>query len=159
MGIQVNQVNKALQDLQGSGVYLERKGRLGHLVPLVLQDQQVTEENRGLLECMASRVCLDQQAQLEREGNQVIRVFMVREALWDHLDQGESVELQEREGSLGLLDCKDPRVSLEHLDQTGQREVPGLLVLLVIWVLQVFKECLEKGESLALLVLKVIEVQ
>lgn len=41
---------------------------------------QVREANRDLLECMASRVCRDQQVLLERQENLVIRVFMVKAA-------------------------------------------------------------------------------
>lgn len=46
-----------------------------------------------------------------------------------------------------------------HPVQMGQRVVLVPLVYLVTWVLQVFRECQERGASLVLLVLKVTEEQ
>lgn len=65
-----------------------------------------------------------------------------------------SEELLEREGSLGLLGYPELKVFQEPQDQTDLRAVPDLQVLWVIWVLQVFKECQERGASLDPRVLK-----
>lgn len=75
------------------------------------------------------------------------------------MDQGESVVFQGREESWVQPVCRDLRVSPVHLVQMGQRAVLVPPVPLVTWVLQVFRECQERGASLALLGLKVTEEQ
>lgn len=108
---------------------------------------------------MDSRVCLEIKALQENQGNQVTKVFLESLVLWDKLDQGESVEFLGREESWAQMVFRDLRVSLEHLVQMGQRVALVPLVHLVTWVLQVFRECQERGASLALLGLKVTEEQ
>lgn len=108
---------------------------------------------------MDSRVCLEIKALLENLGNQVTWVFLENWALWAKLDQGESVVFLEREESWVQLVCRDLRVSQEHLDQMVQRAVLDPLVSLVTSVLQVFRECQERGASRVLLGPKVTEEQ
>lgn len=108
---------------------------------------------------MDSRVCLEIKALLENLENQVTKVFLESLVLWDKLDQGESVGSLEREESWVRMVYRDLRVSLVHLVQMDQRAALVPLVHLVMWVLLVFRECQEKGASLALLALKVTEAQ
>lgn len=108
---------------------------------------------------MDSRVCLEIKALLENLENQVTKVFLESLVPWAKLDQGENVVFLEREESWVPLVCRDLRGSLVHLVQMGQRVVLVPLVYLVTWVLQVFRECQERGASLALLGLKVTEEQ
>lgn len=108
---------------------------------------------------MDSRVCLEIKALLENLENQATKVFPESSVLWDRSDRGESVEFPGREESWVQTVCRDLRVSPEHLVQTDQRAVLVPLVLLVMWVLQVFRECQERGASLALLVPKVTEAR
>lgn len=79
--------------------------------------------------------------------------------LWVKLDQGVSVEFLGREENWAHLVCRDLKESLVHLVQMGQRVALVPPVHLVMWVLQVFRECQERGESLARLDLKVTEEQ
>lgn len=104
---------------------------------------------------MDSRVCLEIKALLENLENQVTKAFLESLVLWVHLDHGENVVFLAREESWVQLVCREPRVFLVHLVQMDQRVVLVLLVHLVTWVLQVFRECQERGASLALLGLKV----
>lgn len=108
---------------------------------------------------MVSRVCLEIKVHLENLENQVTWVFLESLELWDKLDQGESEEFPGREESWEQLVCRDLRVSLVHLVQMGQRVAPDPLVHLGMWVLQVFRECQERGVSLVLLGPKVTEAQ
>lgn len=108
---------------------------------------------------MDSRVCLEIKAPLENLENQVTKVFLESLVLWVKLDQGVSVEFLEREEKWAQLVCRDQKESLVHLVQMGQRVALVPLVHLVMWVLQVFRECRERGASLARLDLKVTEEQ
>lgn len=69
------------------------------------------------------------------------------------------MEFLGREESWVQLVYRDLRVSLVHLVQMGQRVAPVPLVPLVTQDLQVFRECQERGASLALLGPKVTEAQ
>lgn len=108
---------------------------------------------------MDSRVCLEIKALLENLASQATKVFLESLVLWAKLDHGESVEYLEREESWVQMVCRDLRVSPERLVQMGQRAALVPLVHLVTWVLQAFRECQERGASLALLGLKVTEEQ
>lgn len=108
---------------------------------------------------MDSRVCLEIKALLENLENQAMWVFPESLVLWDKLAQGESVEFLGRGESWVRLVCRDLRASLVHPVQMGQRVALVPLAHLVTWVLQVFRECQERGASLALLGLKVTEAQ
>lgn len=79
--------------------------------------------------------------------------------LWVRLDQGESVGFLGREESWVQMVCRDLRVSPVLLAQMDQRAVLVPLVHLVMWVLQVFRGCQERGASLAPLGPKVTEAQ
>lgn len=108
---------------------------------------------------MVSRVCLETKAPLENLENQEILVFPESSVLWVKLDRGGSVEFLGREETWAQLVSRDLKESLVHLVQMGQREARVPLVHLVMQVLQVFRECLERGASLALQGLKVTEEQ
>lgn len=75
------------------------------------------------------------------------------------MDQGASEEFLGREENWVQLVCRDLRESLVPLVQMGQRVALVPLVHLVMWDLQVFRECQERGASLAHLGLKVTEEQ
>lgn len=108
---------------------------------------------------MDSRVCLEIKALLENLENQATWVSQENSVLWVKLDQGESVGSLGREESWVPLVCRDLRVSPVHLAQMDQRVALVLLVRLVTRVLQVFRECQERGASLVPLALKVTEAQ
>lgn len=108
---------------------------------------------------MDSRVCLEIKALLENLENQVTKVFLESLVPWAKLDRGENVVFLGKEESWVPLVCRDLRGSQVHLVQMGQRVVLVPPVYLVTWVLQVFRECQERGVSLALLGLKVTEEQ
>lgn len=108
---------------------------------------------------MDSRVCLEIKALLENLESQVIKVFPESSALWVRLDQGVNVEFLEREENLVQLVCRDLKEYLVHLVQMAQRVALVLLVHSVMWVLQAFRECQERGASLGLLGQKVTEEQ
>lgn len=135
---------------------MERSGPLVHLDHLVLQ---VTEESRDLQVLMDSRVYLETKDLLENLANQAMSVFLENSVLWDKLDQGESVEFQGREVKWVPPVCRALKEYLVHPVQMDQREARGLLVQLVMGAPQVFRECLEREESLGLQDLKATEAQ
>lgn len=106
---------------------------------------------------MDSRVCLEIKAHLENLENQVTKVFPESSVLWVRLDRGENVVFLEREESWVPLVCRALGVSLVHLVQMDQRVVLVPLGHSVTRVLQVFRECPERGASLALQGRKVTE--
>lgn len=84
--------------------------------------QQEREESRDLRDSTAFRVCLDQQALQESQGNPVLRVWLVRLVLQVPQEPGVSEARLVREVKSDQMDFLDLRVALELLDLMDQRE-------------------------------------
>lgn len=147
-------VNKDLQECPVKEVLLGRMGRWAPPAPQVHLVLQETEESRDLQVSTDFRVCLGIKDHLENLGNQETKVSLENLAPWVRSDHGENEEFLVREENWVQLVCREPRESLVHQVQMGQRVVLVLLEPLVMWVLLVFKVCLENGASLVHLGLK-----
>lgn len=99
---------------------------------------------------MDSRVCLETKDLPENLANQAMSVFLENSARWDKSDQGESAESQGREEKWVPRVCRALKEYPVHPAPMDQRAALALLVHLVMVALQVFRECLEREESLGL---------